>query len=152
MNVDHILDQKGQSFHTVRPDQPVAEAVSAMMEHRIGALLVCEGDDLRGIVTERDILRTVDARPDGLAGLEVREVMNSELVSCAPGDGLDEAMDRMMNNHTGRRVRHLPVLDNGVLAGIISIGDVVQALLTETRFENRLLKNYIKNWPDEPEA
>lgn len=150
MNIEHILKEKGQTFEAVRPDQPLSEAVSVMMAHRIGSVVVCEDDHLRGIVSERDILRMVDERPDGLAGLKVADVMSTDLVTCDPGDGVDDAMSRMMDNATGRRVRHLPVLDGDRLMGIISIGDVVQALLTEVTFENRLLKNYIKNWPDEP--
>lgn len=150
MNIEHILKKKGAQCHRIDPDKPLTEAVASMMECRVGSLLVFdEQDQLAGIVTERDVLRAVHRFGADLSGVKVKDVMAQNLVTCAPGDSVDDIMERMLNNPTEKRIRHLPVMDGGVLKGIISIGDVVDALLTETRFENRLLRNYVKNWPDE---
>jgi len=149
MDLSHILDKKGSSFQRIAPDQPLTDAVALMMEHRIGSLLVMEGERLVSIVTERDVMRAVHENDGQLAGVPVRAVMSPRLVTCTRDTGVDELMERMMQNETGHRIRHLPVLEGHTPVGVVSIGDVIEALLTETRFENRLLKNYIKNWPEE---
>ncbi len=148
MNVDHILRQKGTTAFGIAPERPLTDAVREMMHHQIGALLVMDGTTPVSIVTERDILWAVDRFGPDLDGIRVRDAMAPRLVTCGSGESIDAVMQMMLDNPTGRRIRHLPVVDGAELKGIISIGDVVQALLTETRFENRLLKNYIRNWPE----
>ena len=149
MNIEHILKNKGGQWHSTSPGTPATEAVALMMKHHIGSLVVMEDDELVGIFTERDVLRSVGELDGELARSSVADLMSNEVVSCTPQQGIDEAMELMLHNATGQRIRHLPVLDDGRLAGINSVGDVIESLLTETRFENRLLKSYIKNWPEE---
>ncbi len=149
MRVGHILQNKGEHTHGIGAQRPLLDAVRLMMHHRVGSLVVLdESERLLGIVTERDVLATADRYDGDMARVAVREVMSPDLVTCGPQDTLDHAMDLMLRNKTGRRIRHLPVLEDDALRGVISIGDVVQALLTETAFENKLLRNYIKNWPE----
>lgn len=151
MNICYLLDRKGDEIHRIGPDGRVGDAVSLMARHRVGSLAVMEGERLLSIVTERDVLCAVDSHGEAAGRLSVREIMAPRLVTCSADMALDEAMDLMFHNITGRRIRHLPVMEGERLLGVISIGDVVHALLTETRFENKLLKHYIRCWPDEQE-
>lgn len=152
MKVSHILEKKGRQCHSITPDQPVAEAVRLMIHHRIGSVVVMDGGQLVGIVTERDVVWAAGQYSVSLINMTVRDIMAKTLVICSGQDSLDHAMDLMTRNPTKRRIRHLPVVDDGKLTGLISIGDIVHALLTQTEFENKLLKNYIKHWPDEESA
>lgn len=151
MKVSNILKDKGKNFFSIEPDQLLCDAVALMMQHKIGSLIVLEKGELRSIVTERDVMGAVDKHRDKVINIKVRDVMAPKLITCCSDDDIAQAMDMMTNNLTKRRIRHLPVVDNNELSGVISIGDIVHALLTETKFENRLLKNYIRNWPDEVE-
>lgn len=153
MKVSYLLRRSGNRYHAIAPERSLSEAVSLMMRHRIGSLLAIKGDTLTGIITERDVLGAVDRHctdPAAMQLLELRvaDLMSTELVTCSSEDSVDHAMELMISNPTGRRVRHLPVLDNGRLVGMVAISDVIEALLTETEFENKLLRNYIKNWPE----
>lgn len=152
MKVGQILKQKGSGNFSISPDQLLTEAAALMSEHRIGSLVIFEGQRPVSIVTERDIMLAVTKYGSDLNKAKVNEVMASKLIVCDAEASLDDAMDLMMNNATGHRIRHLTVLDGEAFVGVISIGDVVSALLTKTEFENKLLKNYIKNWPDEEEV
>lgn len=149
MKVSHILKEKGTEFLSIEPDQMLCDAVALMMQHKIGSLIVLENGKLRSIVTERDVMGAVDKHQAKVTEIKVRQVMAPKLVTCHSDDDIGMAMDMMTNNLTKRRIRHLPVVDEDELAGVISIGDIVHALLTESKFENRLLKNYIQNWPDD---
>ena len=151
MKVSHILKDKGRNFHSIEPDQLLCDAVNLMMEHKIGSLIVLKDGKLASIVTERDVMGAVDDHKEGIMEIKVNEVMAPKLITCCSDDDISQAMDMMTNNATKRRIRHLPVVDDGELIGVISIGDIVHALLTETKFENRLLKNYIQNWPEDGE-
>lgn len=149
MRVGHILQNKGTDTHGIAAERPLLEAVRLMMAQRIGSLVVIDDSGaLQGIVTERDVLAAADRYDGDMGKVGIAEVMSADLVTCGPEDTLDHAMDLMLRNKTGRRIRHLPVVEGEALRGVISIGDVVQALLTETAFENKLLRNYIKNWPE----
>ncbi|MEW6249530.1 MAG: CBS domain-containing protein [Planctomycetota bacterium] len=120
--VQSILDRKGKQVHSIGEDQTVLAAASAMNAHRIGALVVTRGDVVVGIFTERDILnRVVAARRDPERTL-VREVMSSPVACCAPETTRDECRAVMR----ARRIRHLPVVHEGRLVGIVSIGDVLE--------------------------
>jgi len=151
MKISGILKDKGSKFYSIGPDQLLSEAVAIMMQHKFGSLIVMENEKLLSIVTERDVMGAIDKHQDGFAKLKVSDVMAPKLVTCCSGDNIAQAMELMTNNVIKKRIRHLPVVDDGELTGIISISDIVEALLTETKFENRLLKNYIQNWPDEVE-
>lgn len=151
MNIRYLLEKKGEQIHRIGPEARLSDAVSLMARHRIGSLAVMEGERMLSIVTERDVLTALDSHREAAGRLSVREIMAPRLVTCGAELALDEAMELMFHNVTGRRIRHLPVMEGERLLGIISIGDVVHALLTEIRFENKLLKHYIRCWPDEEE-
>ena len=145
MNVSKILKKKGNTCQSTTPDTLLVDAVRVMMQGRIGSLVVMEGGKLVSIITERDVMHAVDKYGTDLGQVRVKDLMAKQLVTCSTKDSVDKIMDSMLHNSTKRRIRHLPVVENGELLGLISIGDVVEVLLTETRFENQLLKNYIKN-------
>jgi CBS domain-containing protein len=149
MKVASVLRKKGKELYTVRAEQSMIDAVNLMVEKRIGALVVVDGLRPVSIVTERDVLRALPQYGAALDGVRVQALMAKRLVVCTSSDTVDHVMDLMNNNITGNRIRHLPVVDGDELVGMLSIGDVVDALLTEAKFENRLLKNFIKNWPEE---
>lgn len=139
MNVQSILGGKGNDVATIAQTASVCDAVRVLGERRIGALVV-SGDGLviEGIISERDIVRL--AAGGSLDGYTVGAVMSTDVVTCSAGDGVD----RLMSLMTERRIRHLPVVDErGHLSGIVSIGDVVKARLSELEHENRALADYI---------
>jgi len=140
MKIQDILARKGREVHTVGPKQTVTQAVRLLVTHGIGSLMVVESGEIRGIITERDILRLVDRDPSALATMKVEEAMTRELVVAVPGDDVQHVMNVMTNN----RVRHLPVVEGGSLHGIISIGDVVNAMRRDAESENQHLKQYVQ--------
>ena len=141
MNVQSIIANKGSEVATVAQVASLHEAIGLLGELKIGALVVSgDGRAIEGIISERDIVRTAAAA--GAAALDgsVGSVMSTDVVTCSAGDGVD----RLMTLMTERRIRHLPVVDDGGhLTGIVSIGDVVKARLTELEQENRALSDYI---------
>lgn len=139
MRVSEILSEKGAAVHSIAPEQSVADAVSKMMEHKIGSLMVCDGTRAVGIITERDILRIVDRDANRLNELSVGECMTRKMVTGRPEADVEEAMGLM----TRRRVRHLPIFDAQQLVGMISIGDVVKAQLNSLSVENECLRQYL---------
>jgi len=139
MKVSDILRSKGSNVVTVAADCTVLEVVRTFVRHNIGAAVVVEGGRPVGIVSERDALRLTARGADGLAVLQAGMVMTRDLVTAAPDDEVDRAMHLM----TDHRVRHLPILDDGKLVGIVSIGDVVNHLRSETEETNRHLMAYI---------
>ena len=140
MNVETILRNKGGWVATIRPGSTIAEAVETLNRERIGAIVVsADGESVDGILSERDI---VIALADGGAELLSRgvdEIMTRNVVTCAPGDTVQELMAEMTN----RRMRHLPVVSNGRLCGIVSIGDLVKNRLDEVEFEAKSLRSFI---------
>jgi CBS domain-containing protein len=141
MNVATILKAKGSEVETVGPDKSLGEVARILSAKRIGAVLVMEGEHLLGILSERDIVKTVGI--SGAEGLDrrVREIMTARIVTCSLNDSVDELMDMM----TEGRFRHLPVVENDRLVGIISIGDVVKHRIAETVMETEALRLYIAN-------
>ncbi len=149
MRVRDILQQKGGEVVTIEANRTVHDAICKLNEHKMGALIVTAGGgEVKGIITERDILRMcgeqcVHLTNPELAGTGcpalVADIMTTELVIGVPDDRLDYVMGVMTQN----RIRHLPIMDSGSLVGIVSIGDVVRAHLQETQYENRMLKDYI---------
>jgi CBS domain-containing protein len=140
MKIHDMLARKGRGVHTVGPGQTVAQAIRLLVNHGIGSLVVTEGGEIRGIITERDILRLADRSPEALGEIRVEEAMTRELIVAVPDDDVQHVMDVMTKN----RVRHLPVVDGGRLHGIISIGDVVNAMRRDAEEENRHLKQYVQ--------
>jgi CBS domain-containing protein len=139
MRIQDILRTKGTQVMTVGPDQTVLAAIRVLSEHRIGSLVVRRGDDILGIITERDVLNLVAREPHRLAETLVEEAMTTDLVVGVPEDDLDYVMGIMTEN----RIRHLPIIVDGQLHGLVSIGDVVNAVRRSVESENRYLKDYI---------
>ncbi len=141
MHVHHILTAKGMHVATIAPAATLADATASLRDHGVGALVVC-GDDRRiaGIVSERDVVRALAAHGSGTLGRDVASVMSKQVTTCRADDTVDSLMELM----TERRIRHLPVVDDdGALAGIISIGDVVKARVGQLQLENDQLADYI---------
>ncbi len=137
--VSEILDEKGHRVLMIDADASVLEAVKQMVSANVGSLLVTDGGEIAGVVSERDFLRRVAV--DGGSDIEasVREIMSSPLVVVTPQTSVDECMALMTN----RRIRHLPVVDAGEVTGIVSIGDVVKFKSREQSFEIQFLHDYI---------
>jgi CBS domain-containing protein len=141
MKVRDILKAKGDQVFSISPYQTMQDVVRVLMAHRIGALLVVdEQGRTLGIITERDVLRECLDGADRLAGILVRDAMTRDLVLGTLGAEIEEAMSLM----TKHRVRHLPIVEDGRVAGMLSVGDVVKASLDETAYENGFLREYIQ--------
>lgn len=140
MNVAAILDRKSSAeIIGIESGKTVLEAVHRLVEHGIGSLLVVDDDELVGIITERDVLTCCADDPATMARTSIAEVMSKELVVGAPDEDVEEVMAKMTRN----RIRHLPILSEGSLQGIVSIGDVVESQLHEFQSENKHLRRYI---------
>ena len=139
MDVATILREKGDRTVALDPEATMAECAGVLARERIGAVLVCDGDTVAGILSERDIVRALAA--DGAAALDqpAGRLMTRNVVFCQPRDSIDELMQVM----TDRRIRHLPVDDGGRLAGLVSIGDIVKYRLMEIETEAQSLRAYI---------
>ena len=140
MYVRDILRDKGAEVFTVAPDAPVSELVRELVARRIGAAVVADAGAVVGVVSERDILYAVAERGVDCLQALVRDLMTADVVTCTPDTSLDEVMASM----TRRRIRHLPVLDGGALAGIVSIGDAVKGRLESIEREATQLREYIQ--------
>jgi CBS domain-containing protein len=138
--VKHILNYKGHEIWSVKPNDTVFDAVKLMADKSIGSLLVMDGDRLVGIVTERDYARKVILEGKSSKDSSVKEVMNSKVLCVSPDQTVDECMALM----TDKRVRHLPVLDHKHVVGIISIGDLVNAVISEQQILIDHLQHYIQ--------
>lgn len=140
MNVAAILDRKRSAeIISIESDKTVLDAVHRLVEHGIGSLLVVDDGELVGIITERDVLVCCADDPPTMARTRVAEVMSRDLVVASPVDDVEEVMATMTRN----RIRHLPIVSEGNLEGIVSIGDVVESQLHEFRNENKHLRRYI---------
>ena len=140
MYVADILNAKGSEVIATGPTETVAVTARLLNDRRIGAVLVRDGEDnVIGVISERDIIRGIAVNGADALDMEVRELMTSEVISCKPTDTISEVM-RVM---TTRRFRHLPVMEDGALKGMISIGDVVKYRLEETETEARALRDYV---------
>jgi CBS domain-containing protein len=134
-----ILRFKGRAVHSVHPNDSVLAALGVMADYDIGAVLVLDGGKLAGILTERDYARKVALVGRSSKDSPVSAIMTSSVVTVTPAHTVDECMTLM----TERRVRHLPVIDGGRVAGVISIGDLVKATIDEQAFTINELKSYI---------
>ena len=142
MHVSAILKEKGDRMITIKPDLSVSDAAKVLAQERIGAVLVVSGDgELAGILSERDIVRGLSSVGVSLMGQKVEELMTKSVVTCSPSDDIDH----LMRNMTSHRIRHLPVMDDGKLSGVISIGDVVKFRLDELESESSMLREYIEH-------
>ena len=140
MHISDILNTKGTEVIATGPAETVAATARLLNYQRIGAVLVRDAkDNVIGVISERDIIRGIAVNGARALDMEVRELMTREVISCKPTDTISEVM-RVM---TTRRFRHLPVMEDGALKGMISIGDVVKYRLDETELETRVLRDYV---------
>ena len=160
MQVENILQSKGMTVHTVLAHAPISDAIRMLNEHRIGAVVVvADNGSVAGILSERDIVRNLAGDPAGLLKRAVREVMTTTVISCGRRTDLSELMERMtttvitcdrrtdisqlMERMTTHRIRHIPIVEDGQLVGIVSIGDVVKRKIEEAEQEALALREYI---------
>ncbi|MFO7896098.1 MAG: CBS domain-containing protein [Candidatus Cloacimonadales bacterium] len=141
MKVQDLLTKKGNEVFTVQPDDIICKAIELFNQKHIGSLLVKQADKVVGIITERDIIKKLYQADGNVKNVLIKDVMTprDKLVSIAGDKELEAAMDLMTN----QKVRHIPVLTDGKLQGIISIGDLVKALLYVAKAEKKILENYI---------
>lgn len=139
LRVRYLLAFKGKDVWSIGPEQPVLEAIQVMADKHIGALPVVRGDELIGIVSERDYARKVILLGRSSSDTAVWEIMSSPVTTVTP----DDAVHRCMEIMTEQRIRHLPVVDKGTLIGIISIGDLVKAVIEEQQQTITQLERYI---------
>jgi CBS domain-containing protein len=137
--VRQLLSRKGREIFSVPPGVPVLEAIRAMAAHHVGALLVMQGGTLDGIVSERDYARKVILMGRSSADTPVRDIMSSPVITVQPDASVQQCMQIM----TERRVRHLPVVDGGRVIGVVSIGDLVKAVIAEQQQQIEQLETYI---------
>lgn len=138
--VKEMLTSKGSAVLSIAPDAKVSEALRFMLEKNVGALVVIENGNIVGIFSERDFARNAVTTSGACTMQSVRDVMSSQVFYVMPGDNIDQCMALMTN----KRVRHLPVLDNNVPIGMISIGDVVNAIIKEQAKTIDQLERYIR--------
>ena len=139
MQVENILQSKGRSVTTVTAGSTIAEAVELLNTKKIGAVVVVDGKKVVGILSERDVVRHLGKDWAALAGRPVSDVMTKAVVSVSRFATVADVMERM----TEKRIRHMPIVENGELVGIVSIGDVVKRKIEETEQEATALKEYI---------
>jgi len=137
--VQLVLKQKGQNVWHVSPEACVYEAIEIMAEKHAGALMVVSEDRLVGVVSERDYARKVILQGKSSKQTQVRQIMTSPAIVVAPGQTVEEAMRTMTNNH----IRHLPIVENGVLLGVVSIGDLVKWIISAHEHTISQLNSYI---------
>lgn len=137
--VKHLLERKGSQIYSVGPDDPVLGAIEVMAERHVGALLVMRGAELVGIVSERDYARKVILKQRSIAETRVSQIMTSPVTTVSPAQTVNECMQIVTN----QRVRHLPVVSEGRVVGVVSIGDLVKAVIEEQQQQIEQLERYI---------
>ena len=139
MIVAQILASKGRDVATTASDRSISDVTMELAARKIGALVVTEHGRVVGIVSERDVVRTIGLKGAGILADPVSSIMTRDVITCREGETINDVMTRM----TRRRFRHLPVLEGGELVGIVSIGDVVKARIEEVEHEADDLRTYI---------
>ena len=137
--VNHLLDTKGRSVVSILPDASVFEAIKLMADEVVGSILVMDGEEMLGIVTERDYARKVILKGRSSESTRVADIMTREILTTSGSETVNQCMETM----TERRIRHLPVVEDGRVVGMISIGDLVQAIITDQQEEIEHLEHYI---------
>jgi CBS domain-containing protein len=145
MLVSEILRIKGNTLYTTTPDGAVMDAVKVMADNDIGSLVVMEGGKLAGMLTFREVLAAMAKREGSLAGVRVADIIEHDPLTATPSLDVMELRRTMLERHA----RYVPVMDGTTLQGVVSFHDVAKAVYDEQNFENRMLKSYIKDWPDE---
>ena len=137
--VKHLLDRKGRFIIAVQPDDSVLEAIRVMAEKNIGAVVVMQGDELLGIMSERDYARKVIVKGRASDETPVSDIMTSNVLTTSGSETVNSCMATM----TERKIRHLPVVDDGIVVSMISIGDLVEAIIADQQEEIEQLEHYI---------
>lgn len=137
--VKHLLDSKGRHVISVAPDNSVFDAIKLMADKSIGSLVVMSGDDLCGIITERDYARKVIVKGRSSQSTTVSEIMSTAVMTTSSAQSVNQCMELM----TEKRIRHLPVVEDNRVIGMISIGDLVQAIISDQQEEIEQLEQYI---------
>jgi CBS domain-containing protein len=145
MKVSEILKVKGDILYTVTPDTPIQHAVDTMAERDIGSLVVMDGGKLTGILTFREIIKSLHANGGSVGADTVRSYMRSNPATITPNSDVNEVRRLMLEQHA----RYVPVVEDNTLLGVMSFYDVARAVLEAQSFENKMLKAYIRDWPAE---
>lgn len=148
MQVREIINLKGGTLYTATPQQTLASAIDTMADLDVGSLVVMDGGKMAGMLTFREVLIALKAHESCPVGVTVGDVMVKDPVVAIPGMEANELRRLMIEKHS----RYLPVVEGDTLMGVISFLDVAKAVLEEQNFENKMLKSYIKNWPDEKQT
>ncbi|QNN55880.1 CBS domain-containing protein [Diaphorobacter ruginosibacter] len=148
MKVSDILRVKGNTLYTVTPDEPLARAVDAMSEKDIGSLVVMEHGDLVGMLTFREVIQALVKNGGSVGTMLVRSAMDDAPLTCTLETDMDEVRRMMLNRHA----RYMPVMDKRMLMGVVSFYDVAKAVVDSQNFENKLLKAYIRDWPEQNQS
>ncbi len=143
LKVSEILRVKGDTLYTATPDMAVAQAIEVMGEQDIGSLVVMESGMLAGMLTFREIIRHLKTTDGAVGETTVRAIMDDAPVSVTPNTSADEVQRLMLEKHA----RYIPVMDGPTLMGVISFYDMAQAIVAAQKFENNMLKAYIRDWP-----
>ena len=133
-----------RALFSIGPDITVAEAVSSMAKHEISSIIVMEADEMVGLITLRELLQGLNSHGGSLMQAKCRNVMKINPPVAKPEDSVDHLRGLMTELH----ITHVPVVDHGVLVGILSFHDIARSAIKDVAFENQLLKQYIKNWPE----
>ncbi len=142
--VNEILDQKGRQAWCISPEATVFDAIQLMADKNVGALLVTERDALVGIISERDYTRKVALRGKSSKATAVREILSGQVIQVSPQHSVEECL-RLMTDH---RIRHLPVLEEGKIRGVVSIGDLVNWIISAQSSTIHQLQTYISGYPE----
>ena len=139
--VKEILAVKGDDIWSIGPDASVYDAIHLLAEKEVGALLVMQGDDLVGVISERDYARQIILKGKSSRETKVSEIMTQEVITSEPSNDIGECMAMM----TAKRIRHLPVIDGGKVVGVLSIGDLIRAVIAEQQSTIVDLEKYISS-------
>jgi len=145
MKIGAILKTKGNRVHSISPQTTLKNAVKDMLDLRVGSLLVVDASGaVAGIFTERDLLRNLATLGAEWEQVRVGDVMTRDLIF----GSLEDTVEHVMTLMTERRIRHLPIMDESRLIGMLSMRDIIESALNESKFQNQLMKRYIKQWPE----
>ena len=145
MKVSDILRVKGNTLYTITPEEPLAKALDVMSEKDIGSLVVMDHGNLVGMLTFREVIQQVVKNKGSVGASVVRAAMDGAPLTCSMETELDEVRRMMLERHA----RYMPVIDKGMLMGVVSFYDVAKAVVDAQNFENKMLKAYIRDWPED---
>ena len=145
MQVSDILRVKGNTLYTAQPEQALMDAVNFMAEKDLGSLVVMDKGQVSGMLTFREVIQSIVANGGQVGAAVVRQAMDPQPLTCTPATDIDEVRRMMLERHC----RYMPVIDGTLLMGVISFYDVAKAVVDAQNFENKMLKAYIRDWPEE---